>query len=96
MKHNLALCLAALARALLALARWLDSDDPPPGGGPRSNGRRPQSIDLPRSHYRFVHVPPTRWQILQSGLAVLLASLRFGLAPAGTALAGPSFAGGGV
>jgi hypothetical protein len=74
MKHLLSTTLIAAAMALLALARWLDGGS---GPGSRRSARSPKSIDLPRSHYRFSHVPPSRWQVLQTGLTILFSSLRF-------------------
>lgn len=80
MKRLLIVTLTTLAASLLALARWLDRGGP---SSPKSRTKNPKSVDLPRSHYRFAHVPPSRWQVIRAGLGILFSSVRFAATPTG-------------
>lgn len=99
MRHLLAASVTTVAIALLALARWLEggsTGSPHSGSGSGSCRNQPakrtewpvEAIDLPRSHYRFSHVPPSRWQVIKTGLAILFSSVRFAVSSTGFAGAG--------
>lgn len=88
MKHLLVTSITGLALSLLALARWLDGGSSSGPGRNRhpsgySQGSPAKRIDLPRSRYRFSHVPPSRWQVVKAGLAILFNSVCFAVSPVG-------------
>lgn len=76
MRHYLALHLATLAVALLALAKWLDSDNRP---GPRKPAQLAHQVDLPKNRYRFQHEPPGKWEVIKLGLGILFNSLTWAM-----------------
>lgn len=76
MRHYLALHLATLAVALLALAKWLDSDNRP---GPRKPAPLARQIELPKTRYRFANEPPGKWETIKIGLGILFNSLTWAM-----------------
>lgn len=79
MRHQLAIRLAALALALLAIARWLDG-----GPGADQGQRRQQAaasgrkqIDLPRHNYRVLNRAPGRLEVWRMWLEVWFSAWKF-------------------
>jgi hypothetical protein len=68
----------ALGLQLVALGRWLASEDKP-GPGQRRRQAQPgaKAIDLPRHNYRVLNAPLGRWEVVRIGLAILFKSVAF-------------------
>lgn len=78
MRHQLAVRLAALALALLAIAKWLDGG-PRPGQGQRRQAAAPgrKQIDLPRHNYRVLNRTPGRLEVWKMWLEVWFSAWKF-------------------
>lgn len=80
MRHIAGRLIIALGVQLVALGKWLVSDDKP-GPGQRRHRTQPghKAIDLPRHNYRVLNAPPGRWEVIRAGLVILFSSWRFAL-----------------
>lgn len=78
MRHIAGRLIIALGIQLVALGKWLVSDDRP-GPGQRRHQAQPgcKAIDLPRQNYRVLNAPPGRWEVIRLGLAILIRSVAF-------------------
>ena len=79
MKHQLAIRIAALALALLAIAKWLDGGPRPGRGQQRRPANLPNLLELPKNDYRVLRPEPTRWETIKIGLGILFNSLTWAM-----------------
>jgi hypothetical protein len=73
----LTICLlVSLAFSLLALARRLAANRPP-GQSPGPGHHLTAPLALPRRAWRCISQPPSRWQVITTGLSILFNTAAF-------------------